>query len=240
LAQSGARIVVWDETAIRTTAQEESSVIFQGGTLAREENIYLLMGLRVYLPPDSSSGLTVKAFENKAVLIGPDGSVLWNYHKGNPMPGSREVGGDKEVQWMNTPIGVLGSVICYDMDNPGFIRQAGRARVGLLLVPTWDWPAIENLHMAMAQFRAVENGFSIVRSTREGYSAAFDGLGNPLALSGRNTSERTLIADVPVESVWTVYPLLGDWFGWLCVAGLIGLILISVWRSPRVSKIEPQ
>jgi apolipoprotein N-acyltransferase len=84
--------------------------------------------------------------------------------------------------------------------------------------------------------RAVENGTSLLISARNGYSSAFDGLGRLLALSGRNTPDRTMIADVPVESVWTPYSVAGDWFGWLCVAGLIGLILMACFKFRPAAK----
>jgi hypothetical protein len=51
LAQSGARLIVWDELAVRTTVAEEDAIIGQGAELARREQVYLLMALWVEFPP---------------------------------------------------------------------------------------------------------------------------------------------------------------------------------------------
>jgi apolipoprotein N-acyltransferase len=230
LAQGGARIVVWDELAIRISAVEEDEFIGKGKELARREGIYLLMGLGVGLDPDTFAGSIRKPRENKAVLIAPDGSVLIEYLKGNPAPGSRDVPGSAEPGRADTPVGRLAAAICYDTVFPEFFRTAGLSQTGLLMVPTWDNPGIEYLHMEMGRIRAVENGTSLITSTREGYSAAFDGLGRPLALSGRNAPDRMMFADVPVESMKTLYPIIGDAFGWLCLLGFLALMIVSAAR----------
>ena len=229
IARSGARIVVWDELAVHTTLDQESAVIELGRGLAGEQHIYLLMALWVELPSDSRN----QSRKNEAVLIGPDGTLLWEYLKARPTPGSRDVAGDGLLALAGTPVGRLATVICYDMDDPALLRQAGRARAELLLAPTWDYFPMENMHLSMAVFRAVENGLSLVRSTRGGFSAAMDGQGRLLASSGQNTVERTLIADVPMESQWTLYPVIGDLFGWLGVAGLVILSVIGIFK-PRL------
>ena len=42
-----------------------------------------------------------------------------------------------------------------------------------------------------------------------------------------------LYADVPTKGVKTLYPYVGDIFGWLCVVGLLGLILFTIVLSVR-------
>ena len=37
-----------------------------------------------------------------------------------------------------------------------------------------------------------------------------------------------MYADVPTKGVKTLYPHIGDVFGWLCVVGFLGLILLSI------------
>jgi apolipoprotein N-acyltransferase len=232
LAKSGARIVIWDELAVRTSFEGEAGVVAEGRDLAREENIYLLMGLRVQ-EPSTSSAASQRPRKNEAILIAPSGDVVFEYLKSVATPGSSDVGGDGVVATAQTPLGLLAVAICYDMDNPGLIRQAGRAHVGLMLVPAWDHPSDQALHMHMAGVRAVENGFSLVRSTREGLSAAFDNQGRLLAPSGRTTADGTMLADVPIEFTWTLYSVIGDLLGWLCFAGLGALTVIGIRRRKQ-------
>ncbi len=93
-----------------------------------------------------------------------------------------------------------------------------------MLVPSNDWPDIDPLHTQMASFRAIENGFSLVRITGNGLSAAFDYQGQVLAAVDYFTSgEQVMIAHLPIQGVTTIYSVVGDLFAWLCVAGFVGL-----------------
>ena len=97
--------------------------------------------------------------------------------------------------------------------------------VDLLLVPANDWEAVKQMHLVPAVFRAVENGVAIVRATSRGVSAAVDSLGRVLATMDHfATTERGMVAQVPLASVRTVYVRFGDWFAWLCVAGLLTIM----------------
>ena len=42
-----------------------------------------------------------------------------------------------------------------------------------------------------------------------------------------------MYADVPTKGVKTVYPHIGDVFGWLCVVGALGLIVLTIVLSVR-------
>jgi len=44
-----------------------------------------------------------------------------------------------------------------------------------------------------------------------------------------------MLADVPVQSVFTIYSVIGDLFAWLCVIGLIILIVTAVIRRKQKS-----
>ncbi|MFC2165538.1 hypothetical protein ACFLT2_11155 [Acidobacteriota bacterium] len=63
------------------------------------------------------------------------------------------------------------------MEFTGFINQAGKSNMDIMLVPSWDWKEIDPLHSHMAAFRAVENGFPLVRQAGEGLSLSTDYLG---------------------------------------------------------------
>jgi predicted amidohydrolase len=64
---------------------------------------------------------------NAAAVIGPDGGVLGTYRKTHLFPGERDwaTPGD-DVLVVPTPLGRLGSVICFDGDFPELVRiEAG-------------------------------------------------------------------------------------------------------------------
>jgi len=100
-----------------------------------------------------------------------------------------------------------------------------------MLVPTNDWGEAKLMHKQMAVFRAIENGFSLVRATGSGLSAAADYQGRSLAVMDQfTTEERVMIADVPTQGTTTLYALIGDLFAWLCLAGSVAVIGRAVAR----------
>lgn len=121
--------------------------------------------------------------ENRAILIDPSGAVVQDYFKAIHPLGDANVfaPGPGVVPTTETPYGRLATVICFDADFPSLIRQAGRARTDILLVPSNDWRPVDTIHARAATFRSVENGVALVRPTGNGISVAVDHLGQPLA-----------------------------------------------------------
>ena len=125
-----------------------------------------------------------------------------------------------------TPYGRLSAAICFDMDFPTFANQVGNQSVDIMLVPSFDTQAIAPFHTEVALFRAVENGFSLVRQVNKGASMAVDAHGNVLAYQDFfGADDATMIADVPVRGVTTVYGILGDWLVYAC--GLFVLVMLA-------------
>ena len=224
-ARAGAEIVIWQEAAVYVFADDEVIFIQRGADLAREEGIYLLMPFITEI--EDRHG---ELFENQAVWIGPDGEVIWQYVKSIPAPGEAALAGEGVVPVERTPHGNISSVICYDMDSPRLIRQAGLAGADLMLIPAFD-TGITTIHTPMAAFRATENGFSMVRATGEGVSAAYDYQGRVLSTMNYFTSpEAAMVVHVPTVGTRTIYSVVGDLFAYLCVAGLVIIVGWVVYR----------
>ena len=99
-----------------------------------------------------------------------------------------------------------------------------------------DWRAIDPRHTEMASFRAIEQGFNLARQTSQGLSAAYDYEGHQLAqMDQYQAQELTMVAQLPIRGVRTLYSLLGNWLAWLCLVGLIALIWLGI-RSPVNSR----
>lgn len=225
-ARAGAQLVVWPEANIMVYRADEPVLLTRLQTFAREQDIYLLAGIAVL---DVSTGLS---FENRAMLFDPAGGIAARYIKTTAVPGFEVkfgVRGDGRLPLVETPHGRVTTAICYDLDFPWLIRQAGQGRADLLLAPASDWREIGELHHVSAVFRAVENGVTLVRATRWGWSSAVDACGRELArLDHFAASERILIAEVPVAGRRTLYARIGDAWAWLCVAGFVG---IAAWAT---------
>jgi apolipoprotein N-acyltransferase len=225
-ALAGAQIIVWPEANLPVFHEDEPALLQGVGELARQEKVYVLMGMAVVY-----SG-AARPLENKAVLIDPTGSPVLGYVKAIPVPGmetqlSRR--GMRRIAPVDSRFGRIATAICFDMDFPAYLRQVGAAGADLLLVPASDWQAINRIHYVFAIFRAVENGVPMVRATRWGNSVAVDALGNVVAkLDPFIAPNQVMVAQVPVGHVPTIYARLGDWFAWLCVAGLMAMCAWSL------------
>jgi len=126
-----------------------------------------------------------------------------------------------------------GVAICKDMDFTNPARWYGRAGVGLMLVPAWDFNVDRFWHGHIAVMRAVEDGFSLARSARGGYLTVGDDRGRILAETRSASAPfAMLLARVPTGHSETVFLLWGDWFGWVALALAVGA-MVRVWVGRR-------
>lgn len=227
-AQSGSRLILWSETAGRILGSGEDRLIALGQELARDEGIYLFMGLGV-LHPDRQRPL-----ENKVVAITPSGEIAWQYRKARPIVGSEAPflpPGHNDLATLDTPFGRIGLVICHDLDFADFVIQAGRKEVELLLAPSADWPVIADLHAKMGIMRAVENGFWLLRPAHDGLSVIASPQGQAIASEYDAELERRVFSGViPVSRTDTVYPDVRMYLPFLASVLLVGL-LVAAWRG---------
>jgi apolipoprotein N-acyltransferase len=233
-ARAGAKIVAWPEASAsgaNILEEDRPALLQRAGALAKQEDIYLDMGLGV-LPGDAGAPL---ALRDEAVLLDPTGNVVWTYEKTYPAPGDPPlVPSDGKVSLVDSPYGRLGNAICFDLDFPGMIRQAGRGRADIFLGPADDWRAEDPIHAHDAAFRAIEDGFSLVRQASGGLALAVDYEGRVLAASDYFTTDRqVIVADVPTHGVRTIYAMIGDLFAYLCISGFLGLIGLAALQSRR-------
>lgn len=213
---AGAAIVVWPEAGAPVFLEDEVALIDRARELARRHGIHLLIGVvTIHRGPPLR-------LENKAVLIQRAGEVAFAYRKARPVPGWEaevSLAGNGRIPVEAGLAGRIAAAICYDLDFPSLIRQVGQGRADLLLAPASDWPGIGSIHSAMASFRAVENGVSLVRAARWGVSTVVDPLGRVLATTDHRASGADAAAAfVPARGLRTVYARIGDLFAWLCVA----------------------
>lgn len=234
-ARAGAKVVAWSEAAGYVFKEDERPFLDQAAAVAREERIYLEVGMIFLLPTTE-----FPTNENRSILIAPSGDVLWDYDKSTMVPGDGNAPGSGELPVVDTPYGRLSVAICFDADFPWLVRQAGRADVDVLLVPSSDWAAPAAAHADMAVLRAIENGVSILRPTRKGISAAIDPHGRTLARSDYFTADdQTMLAAVPTDGVRALNPFVGDAVGWASVGGVLVAAGVLGLRRRRRSDRAP-
>jgi apolipoprotein N-acyltransferase len=125
------------------------------------------------------------------------------------------------------PFGKVGVLICYESIFPSLARDYRRDGATVLVNITNDaWfgrslaPWQHEAHLAL---RAIENRMGIVRAANTGISSYIDPLGR---IHGETALFTSAAGSYTAETtdIRTLYTLLGDWIGWLCVAATLGLL----------------
>lgn len=230
-ARAGAKIVVWAEGNAPILEQDMEDFIDRAGALAQEEGIYLIAGVGELKRSEREQ------HELKSLTFNPDGELQDVYIKSIQVPGWEAEAyktGDG-VHVIETAFGRMGMAICFDADYPALIREAGQRGADLFILPSNEWRELDPLHTHMAAFRAVENGFSLLRHTSGSYSLAVDYQGRPLSgMHHATTPSRSMVAELHTEGRGTtVYAVLGDWFAWANAAAAAALLAALIRKQTR-------
>lgn len=224
LAEEGANIVVIQEGGVMGTTSQIETMIHNAGNLAKEKGIYIVL---------PTFDLEQTPPVNAVRIIDPNGEVVLHHVKygGNMFEGTLKGGG--VLSAVDTPYGKLTAVICWDADFPNIIKQTGQQNVDLLIVPSQDWLGVRDIHAGMATFRAVENGITVFRQTGQGVSLVSDPYGkvlNRVDSFAEPVNEFVSMqkVEVPIRSVNTLYPTLGDVLGNATLLALLGVV-VAMW-----------
>jgi apolipoprotein N-acyltransferase len=240
-AEQGARLVVWPESSAPYYYDRNPAFAATMRARAADSNVYLLFG------NDDRDETHVYV---GAKMLTPQGALALRYHKIRlvpfgeyvPMQPLLTLGGRMTAKLVQqvadfTPgsepvLGqvdghAVGAFICYEAIFPDTVREFAAGGAELLINITNDaWygrTSAPHQHMAMAAFRAVENGKYLVRAANTGITAVVDPYGRIV--------ERTdlfvpavLVRDVPFSSESTFYARHGDVFAWSCLGAAFALL----------------
>ena len=209
-ARQGAWVIVWPEKAIEGDPQVTNTAEFR--QLAAETNAHLALGYFVKV--------TDKIWRNETTLLAPDGRFLGVYGKDHPVSFAGESSPTRGTYPVyDTPLGRIGTIICYDLDFTDTARKVTRNGARLILVPSHDWPGIATKHYPHLVFRAIENRAAMVKSDSSGNdSAVVDPYGRIIAAAitpGGDKTGQVVVADVSLGTGDTLAVRLGDWTGWM-------------------------
>lgn len=226
-AISGAQLAVWTEAAFFLLPSQEDQWMDSVSRLARNHHIAIVAS---YVVPVSESPFR---FENKYVFFDTAGKRRDEYHKQQPVPGEPALKGTGPSKIIEIGGSEIGGAICYDYDFPFLARNNSKAGADIVALPSSDWKGIDPLHTRMAAFRALEQGHSIVRSTRFGLSAAITPYGEFSAMmSSFDANKKIMIAELPAEGFRTAYYFIGDTVIYLSI---LFLMMISLpWHGIKV------
>ena len=201
------------EALERARPEETHAVLGAFRTLAADLGIWLLIGsLSIKVVPDRLA--------NRSFLVGPDGSVVARYtkiHMFDVQVGDGQVyresdtyqPGDTAVL-ADTPWGVMGLTICYDIRFPHLFRDLALAGARVIFSPAAFTRVTGEAHWHVLQrARAIENGCFIVspaqtgihagRRKTYGHSLIVDPWGTVLADAG--VDEGVVLAELDLAAV---------------------------------------
>jgi len=230
-ARDGAHIVVWPEIAIEGDPQTTNSDHFR--RLAAETDAHLVLGYVVQV--------SERTWRNEATVLTPDGRFLGVYGKDHPVTFAGETSLTRGTYPVyETPLGRIGTIICYDLDFTDTARRITRNGAQLILVPSHDWPQIATKHYTHLVFRAVENRVSLVKADNSGNdSVIVDPYGRILASAvtpGGDRNGQVVLADVPLGTGDSLVVRLGDWMGWVALVGMVFFIVYDPVTKARAKR----
>ena len=227
-AGQGAQFIVWPEGAVRADPQVNDYLHLVD--LAKETKAYLVVGYVV--------NLEAGVFRNEATVISPEGEFLGVFGKDHPVLFGGETSPTRGTYPVyDTDLGILGTIICYDLDYTNTARKLAVQGAQLIGVPSNDWGGIADKHFTHVVFRAIENRAAMVKADGGYDSVIVDPYGQIQALASYpEGGGATLVADVSLwEGQRSIYSWLGDWTGWM---GLAGILFFSVASSFLIKAAE--
>ena len=222
-AKGGAKIISWTEASTFIMPEDEAEWVSSLQDLAAKLNITLVAA---YVVPISIEPLK---YENKYQFINPAGNITHSYLKHEPVPGEPAVKGKSPLKVAKLKETNIGAAICYDYDFPYLAKGYGDLDADIVVVPSSDWKGIDPVHTQMALFRGVEQGHSILRSTRFGLSAAITPFGEMTAqMTSFYDNDKIMYGHLSTKGVTTLYSIIHDTFVFLCIIFVLIFIVVSI------------
>ncbi len=231
ISRTDAVLAVWSEYALFVNESDVNRLLAHVSQKVKSRAIYCTLPIGIVHKNDGTHRMI-----NIVYLFDPRGMIQTEYIKTYTAPWETSINKEKKIPNVQTDIAKLSLSICFDMDFPSLIRQAGKNNSGVMIVPSHDWRGIVPFHSHMAVFRAIENGFSLFRATGNGLSIATDPCGRITgALDNLTSKSKLMTAEVPTAGVTTLYSKIGDIFARICVlfigALLLYMIINAVYRD---------
>jgi len=240
-AREGATLVVWPETALPYTVDEDTSYLVN---LAKEAKVTILVG--AFTRTEDSPQY------NSIACFLPDGTMhdtvyvkrrLVPFGEFVPMRGLIEtlipplaelVMSGSDVGWgegANVFVleeGTVGSLICFDSIYEDLTRESVREGAELICLSTNDsWftdSAALYMHNAQAQLRAIESGRYVVRAANTGISTVISDRGEVLCRL-EPLVDGMLVEDVEIRESHTLYTVIGNLFVYFCGIASFALVV---------------
>ena len=224
VAGQGAHVVVLPEKVEVVAPDREAGELARWSAAAKANHVWLEVGIGI----DNGVSPT-----NWSWLFAPDGTLRARYEKHFMAPPERRENYVSGRYYSVVDIDGLpfGLAVCKDMHFASLGREYGRRNAAVMLVPAWDFDYLDGwLEARTTVARGVENGYGIVRASREGLLTVSGPYGRVRSeMPSGPMPGRSMVVAIPVRAqVPTLYSRIGDLFGWLSVA--VGAVFLGMGR----------
>lgn len=258
IAAKGVELVVWPESSLYGYLVDEMPKIRR---IIRGKKIYLLTGSNHYAIDESSIDGDIR-FYNSAFLVDPRGRILDRYDKRHLAPFGEYVPLQNFLPFVEKIVPLISDfsagkdntlfeidgrrfcvLICFENSFPHLVRDSGRLGADFLIQISNDgWfghTSQPKQEVALAVFRAIENGATIVRGTNTGISCFIDPWGRISGIVRTPLGETVFARGISVETISTIshetfYKVYGDLFVLMCLAVVAAAIGPSLYRRSKV------
>ena len=241
-------LLIWPETATGSYLRKQLDQALAVASFTARTGVPIFTGFADYtVAPDGSLRNT-----NAAGLFLPDGRQPEPYAKRHLVPFGERMPFQKvfpalgrldlgQAEWtpgrgpvlFPSPAGPFGCLVCFESIFPDLARDdVRRGAKWLVNVTNDEWfgnSAALYQHAAMAVFRAAENHVPLARCANTGLTILVDAQGRVVRRVPTFTPA-ILSAPLPEPAAPTLFTRVGDWPGWLSLAGLL-LIALGAGRA---------
>lgn len=229
-AGGDADVACWNEEAFAIDDSEEADFLNIAKEMAAEYDMTMVLPYEIADTDNSEEGLSV----NKLVIITAEGETV-EYIKTKLVPVIEDayyVRGTGQIPTMVTEDAVISAIICFDDSYVSYVHGLGAEtdpefeNTEILFVPSWDWSSVDKAHTNATEFRAIENGVSVVKPTYDGITTAVDYQGHVIDKFHTDETgyDTVQFADIPVDSAETIYAKAGTVID--LALGAFGIIMV--------------
>ncbi len=254
LASNPPDLAVWGEGALDPGAANDPQIVADVRRAIAAVGAPTLAGA-VLDDPDGTEHTSVVLFDGA-------GNLVDRYDKVHLVPFGEYVPWRRELSWISaiqqipvdrTPgervhtvstagLPPFATPICFENSFPALTRAFVRAGAAFLVVPvnnaSYGTTAASAQQLQMSRMRAVEDGRWVVNAAVSGISAFVDPTGRVVADVGL-FRPAILRHTIRSSDVTTPYVRLGDWFPWLSLVAVAGMLLVPRRRSGVRPTPEP-
>jgi apolipoprotein N-acyltransferase len=227
-AGQGAEVVYVTEMAFGFDPQQKYTAELR--TLTAETNTYMYFTYAYHEEDD---------WHNETILLSPDGKFSPIYGKQHPA-GEPRISSAGTSPVNDTPYGKLGSIICMDGVFTDSARENVRNGAQILAIPTYNTTVgISEQNWTHFVMRSAENQVPVVNADRGYYTMITDSHGKILAdLRTPEGENGVVIADVTLPYGNSLYTTVGDWLGWVSLAGFVFFMVFQSIVERRAKQTE--